>query len=156
VQVTLADKTNLLLVRLASRPVPDYFNESIFVDADPEELYAYLYALGLSWAFLGPVLGLFGVAIAYVVHALLGGRHGNVVGAAVILSLCVFAIVGAIDAGWRFWLASAARRRYREVGDQLDARAKQLLARARFTYPTLVLQVVVGLLSAAILLLAAW
>jgi hypothetical protein len=152
---TLADKTNLLLVRLVARPVPDYFNEAIFVGGDPEEVYAYLYALALSWAFACPVLGLFGAGFAYVMDAV-GGPHGNVIGAAAILFLCVFALVGVIDASRRLWFASAARNRYRNGGDLVDAKTEELVKRARLTYPSLVLQMLGGLLAATILILASW
>jgi hypothetical protein len=119
-------------------------------------VYAYLYALALSWVFAGPALGLFGVGITYAVHALVGGQHGNDIGAAAILFLCVFAIVGALDASRRLVFASAARTRYRNAGDQIDARTKELVTRARLTYPSLGLQLLSGLLAATILILASW
>jgi hypothetical protein len=86
------------------------------------------------------------VGLAYVGSAL-GGRLGRDIGIVAGVGITFFCIAGAADATWRSLLVYVARRRYKRQGT-LDLRAARAMKLARLEYPTLVVQMIVGIAAA--------
>jgi hypothetical protein len=128
----------------------ELLNHAELERADPEVVFVYFYGLWVAWFILGP---LWGVAFTGFVAtaASVGSDEARTVSTGVLIFGMVFCFAGGVDAGWRYWLAYNARRRYRSNGRIVDEQVGRLMKFVQFDDQTLLLQVAAGITAVVIL-----
>ena len=153
-----ADRVNLWVAsnvepRRPSQALRWVFENALLPDADPEDLGMYLSAAGDAWGLLSLGFGLLGVGLAFLGDRI-GGDEGNIRGIALGAVPVVACLLGEFDCLWRFALTRRARRMWAREG-ALDERARRSMRIARANDGGFVLQLLGGLIAAALILVLA-